>query len=226
LKVEQEDLVMRNVPGWIGGALGAGALVAAFYAGGRARAVAVVPADAATEVPVVSAQTAPFGLTAALTPTAFAHAEVAVECEPGQRAVVNTSAAGAPRVSCVSDPRPVGLSRTASYAPATVTEPAARVVYVNDAPERPRARPAVISEPVEVYRPRSVPVSYPSRDEVERPPRSVKKSVAIIAGSTAAGAVVGGLAKGKKGAVIGGIVGGGAATVWDQVTRRRDDDRR
>jgi hypothetical protein len=97
---------------------------------------------------------------------------------------------------------------------------------VNDAPERPRARPAVISEPVEVYRPRSVPVSYPSRDEIERPSRSVKKSVAIIAGSTAAGAVVGGLAKGKKGAVIGGIVGCGAATVWDQVTRRRDDDRR
>ena len=52
-------------------------------------------------------------------------------------------------------------------------------------------------------------------------PRSVKKSVAIIAGSTAAGAVIGGVTKGKKGAVIGGIVGGAAATIWDQITRRK-----
>jgi len=52
--------------------------------------------------------------------------------------------------------------------------------------------------------------------------RSTQKSVAIIAGSTAAGAVVGGVAKGKKGAVIGGIVGGAAATIWDQVTRRKN----
>jgi len=51
--------------------------------------------------------------------------------------------------------------------------------------------------------------------------RSTQKSVAIIAGSTAAGAVVGGVATGKKGAVIGGIVGGAAATIWDQVTRRQ-----
>jgi hypothetical protein len=52
----------------------------------------------------------------------------------------------------------------------------------------------------------------------------VKKSVAIIAGSTAAGAVIGGVTKGKKGAVIGGIVGGAAATIWDQITRRKAQD--
>lgn len=211
---------MRNVPGWIGGALGAGALVAAFYAGGRMGAAPLPPAEGSAPESVA----APAGM--ALAATTLAQGEVAVECEPGQRAVVSTSVAGAPRVSCVSDPRPVGLTTTAGYAAASTAESSPRVVYVNDAPERPRARPAVLSEPVEVYRPRSVPVSYPSRDEVDRPVRSVKKSVAIIAGSTAAGAVVGGLAKGKKGAVIGGIVGGGAATVWDQVTRRRDDDRR
>jgi hypothetical protein len=45
--------------------------------------------------------------------------------------------------------------------------------------------------------------------------------VAIIAGSTAAGAIVGGVAKGKKGALIGGLIGGGAAAIWDQVTRRK-----
>ncbi len=69
---------------------------------------------------------------------------------------------------------------------------------------------------------RATPVQ---RSSVARSPvttkRSTKKSVAIIAGSAAAGAVVGGVAKGKKGAVIGGIVGGAAATIWDQVTRRK-----
>ena len=82
----------------------------------------------------------------------------------------------------------------------------------------------MITQPVEVYRPRARTVSSRSVGEVAPPVRSVKKSVAIIAGSTAAGAVVGGLVKGKKGAVVGGIVGGGAATVWDQVTRWRNGD--
>ena len=107
--------------------------------------------------------------------------------------------------------------------PAAASTPAAGVIRVADTSARPYARPAAIDEPVEVYRPRSVPVSYSSR-EVARPTRTAKKSVVIIAGSTAAGAIVGGLANGKKGALIGGIVGGGAATVWDQVTRRRNDD--
>jgi hypothetical protein len=33
------------------------------------------------------------------------------------------------------------------------------------------------------------------------------------------------LTKGKKGALIGGLIGGGAATVWDQVTRRQGNNR-
>jgi hypothetical protein len=201
---------MRNIPGWVLGALGVTAIVGATYAGSR------IGASAASAAPV------PASAIAATAPAIAPLGELAVECEPGQRAVVSMNGtAAAPRVSCVSDPKPVGgLART-SYLPADASF-ASPVVYADEAPARRQARRAAIVDPVEVYRPRSVAVSSPTRYEVE-PRRSVKKSVAIIAGSTAAGAVVGGLTKGKKGAVIGGLIGGGAATVWDQVTRRRDD---
>lgn len=212
---------MRSIPGWMTGALSVGAIVGAFYLGGRAGAT--------------SAPTAPSGAfdlaTTDLTSTApiaasTAPPEMAVECEPGQRAVVRQMTGAAASVSCVSEARPVGLRLQPADVRYAETAPAPTgIVRVADRDNRPYARPAVITEPVEVYRPRSRPVSYESR-QVEAPKRSVKKSVAIIAGSTAAGAVMGGVVKGKKGAVVGGIVGGGAATVWDQVTRRQHDDGR
>lgn len=201
---------MRNLPGWVSGALGVGAIVGAFYLGGRASATnAPAASPAVTEV-------------AASTPaaTALEAAELAVECEPGQRAVVRTSTGAAPSVACMSEARPVALRgqvAEVAYAPAT-TSPSG-IVRVADRDDRPYARPAVLTEPTEVYRPRARTTRY----EVEAPKRSVKKSVAIIAGSTAVGAVAGGLVKGRKGAVVGGLLGGGAATVWDQVTRRQND---
>ena len=119
-------------------------------------------------------------------------------------------------------PRVVTPARDDADIMSTTAAPA--VVYVADVANRPVVRPAVLTQPVEVYRPRPR-VAAATAPAVERP-RSVKKSVAIIGGSTAAGAVVGGLVKGRKGAVIGGLLGGGAAAVWDQVTRRRDDGMR
>ncbi len=206
---------MRSIPGWMIGALGVGAIVGAFYLGGRATATSAPD----TAFGLVSTDPVP---AAPLAPIATAP-ELAVECEPGQRAVVRTVTGAAPSVSCVSEARPVALQPSVADVRYVETAPAAAgIVRVADRDDRPYARPAVITEPVEVYRPRSRPVRY----EVEAPKRSVKKSVAIIAGSTAAGAVMGGLVKGKKGAVVGGIVGGGAATVWDQVTRRQRDDGR
>ncbi len=200
---------MRTIPGWVAGAVGVGALVSAFHLGGRVSATSVGAVQPAT----VASTVAP--ALAAVEPTVD---DLAVECEPGQRAVVRAGATGrAPRVACVSDARPVTRASLAAYAPAS---PVADVVQVADIDDRPSARPAVITQPVEVYRPRPRAASYETRT-IERP-RSVKKSVAIIGGSAAAGAVVGGLVKGGKGAVIGGLLGGGAATVWDQVTRRRD----
>lgn len=199
---------MRTIPGWVAGAVGVGALASAFHLGGRVSAT-----SAAGEPPAIAAAATP--APAAVEPAAD---DLAVECEPGQRAVVRAGATGrAPRVACVSDARPVTRAAVAADAPASSV---AGVVRVADVDDRPYARPAVITQPVEVYRPRARTASYEPRS-IERP-RSVKKSVAIIGGSTAAGAVVGGLVKGGKGAVIGGLLGGGAATVWDQVTRRRD----
>jgi hypothetical protein len=198
---------MRTIPGWAAGALGVGALVSAFYLGGRVGATSASDTSRGTAAPVATADVA--------TP------ELAVACEAGQRAVVRTAAGLAPTVACVSEPTPVGergQMAEVRYVPASSAP--AEIVRVADHYERPSARPAVITEPVEVYRPRSRQISYDTR-EVAVPKRTVKKSVAIIAGSTAVGAVMGGIVKGKKGAVVGGLLGGGAATVWDQVTRRQ-----
>lgn len=194
---------MRHLPGWVVGALGTAAIVGAFYAGGAVGASSPAPI-AAAEAPLAGAGTTD-------------GSALELSCEPGQRAVVRpATATTAGSAACVS----VALAP----APAAYATGLAPVTPVSYAPTAGYARPAVIDGPVEVYRPRSTPVAYERRD-VARPTRSVKKSVAIIAGSTAVGATIGGLTKGKKGALIGGIVGGGAATVWDQVTRRRDDGR-
>ena len=54
-----------------------------------------------------------------------------------------------------------------------------------------------------------------------RPERSPGKSAAIIGGSAAAGAVVGGLSGGMKGAIIGGAVGGVGGLIYDRATKNR-----
>ena len=48
------------------------------------------------------------------------------------------------------------------------------------------------------------------------------EKAAIIGGSAAAGAVIGGLLGGKKGAIIGGLVGAGGGTAYS-LSRRADD---
>ena len=193
---------MRDVNGWVIGALGAAALVGAFYLGGRANAS---PAAAA------------------VTPAAFATANglapggIEFGCAPGQRVLMREgTATTAPSATCVDAafaPAPGYAAMPAAYAPA-----AAMPVAYSPYAAQPAVQRTVVSEPMEVYRPRSVPVSYES---VRRPVRTKTKSAVIIGSSTAVGATIGGLTKGKKGALIGGLIGGGAATVWDQVTRRQ-----
>ena len=60
------------------------------------------------------------------------------------------------------------------------------------------------------------------REEAEREEneRSWGKTAMIIGGSSAAGAGVGGIVDGKKGALIGAAIGGGAASIYE-ATRRR-----
>ena len=62
--------------------------------------------------------------------------------------------------------------------------------------------------------------SIRSRDTVVEK-RSTAKSAAIIGGSAAAGAAIGGLAGGGKGAAIGALSGGAAGTVYDRMTHKK-----
>jgi hypothetical protein len=66
-------------------------------------------------------------------------------------------------------------------------------------------RPAVASSTAPVYEP-------------VRQKRSTGKSVLIVAGSSGAGAAIGGLTGGKKGAAIGAIAGGVAGLIYDRAT--------
>jgi hypothetical protein len=63
----------------------------------------------------------------------------------------------------------------------------------------------------------SRPVAYgPRSTRVERAPsRDWARTALIIGGSTAAGAGLGGIFGGKKGALIGAALGGGAATIYE-----------
>ena len=193
---------MRNLPGWVVGAIGVGVVAGAFFLGGRLNASDLTPGPAAT----VASNAAP------VLPG------VQVECEPGQRAVVrqaaavNATATQSPAtVACVSA-LPVAGDTAAAY-------PAAQFVS-----QQPYVAPTYAPRPYVAPAPRLVRTS--SVRTVSRAPaprvRSAKSSIAIIAGGTAAGALVGGLIDGKKGAIIGGLIGGGGATIYDRTTRKKN----
>ena len=192
---------MRDVNGWVVGAVGAAALVGAFYLGGR-----VTASPALNGPSYAAAVPAPGG--------------IEFGCAPGQRVVMReATATTATSALCVND-----ATMSAAYAPAAI--PSGFAAGTTTPYTAPYVQRTAITEPLEVYRPRSVPVSYPSERDVRQPVRTKTKSAVIIGSSAAIGATIGGLTKGTKGAVIGGIVGGGAATVWDQVTRRQRIDGR
>ena len=78
--------------------------------------------------------------------------------------------------------------------------PASYQTYAPPAPRRVTATRAV----------RSTPVRY-----VERAGRDWKKTAMVIGGTTAAGAGLGAIFGGKKGALIGAALGGGAGTLYE-----------
>ena len=105
------------------------------------------------------------------------------------------------------------------------------VISLNDQAAYDRyvaSRRALATAPIETVR-TARPIratqtySAPRRtaSSVERAPgRDWKKTALIIGGSTAAGAGVGAIFGGKKGALIGAAIGGGGSTIYEATKRR------
>jgi hypothetical protein len=156
-------------------------------------------------------------------------APIAVNCGPGQQALIRSSSINGQAVSqvdCVAAvstaPMPAVPAAYAApaAAPTAVSYPAAvPVQQVSSEVETVR----VVERPV--YRQAARPASYRTAEYVpERrvdTGRSWKKSALIIGSSAGIGAGVGAATGGKKGALIGAAIGGGGATIWDQITRKR-----
>jgi hypothetical protein len=84
-----------------------------------------------------------------------------------------------------------------------------------------RATPAPVVTAERVPEARSdAPVAKPEANEDEGS-RSLKDSALIIGGAAGAGAGIGAIAKGKKGAAVGAAAGAVAGTVYDLVTRKK-----
>jgi hypothetical protein len=74
---------------------------------------------------------------------------------------------------------------------------------------------------------RALPVAAPAlapqrvvtRTVAEKPGRNWGKTALVIGGSTAAGAGIGGIVGGKKGALIGAAIGGGGSTIFESLKK-------
>jgi hypothetical protein len=134
---------------------------------------------------------------------------IAVNCGPGQQALIRPSLIAGQTISQVECVPIAGAPATMAYPGMAGPVPAA---YYGQQMEQPV-----------VYRPAPRPVAYRQAPRVVRHKtgRSWQKSAVIIGSSAGVGAGVGGAVKGKKGALIGAAIGGGVATIWDQATRKR-----
>ncbi len=188
-------------------------------------AFAVTACNSGTPVGAAPSSAAPSSVAATGTSGAT---PIAINCGPGQQALIRpglVSGQTISQVECVpvpaaSAPAAVGYPGTAPVdgLPAGMVASAAGTM-----PAAYQAAPPIIEQPV-VYRPapRTVYRAAPAQRVVrQKSGRSWQKSAIVIGSSAGIGAGVGGAVKGKKGALIGAAIGGGAATIWDQATRRR-----
>jgi hypothetical protein len=149
---------------------------------------------------------------------------IVVSCEPTQRTIVRptiVNGAAMSQVECVAGEN----QAVASAAPAALaarSEPAAVRTFAAQPGYRDIADTEVVPAPTRASAAGPVRASQVVYDERHTPRRSVKKSAVIIGSSAGVGAGVGAAIGGKKGALLGAVVGGGGATLWDQMTRRKN----
>jgi hypothetical protein len=152
---------------------------------------------------------------------------IAISCGPGQQALIRPSLIAGQTISqveCVSvvaAPNPA-IGYPGVPAPLAGSPVGAVATAAGPMPAAYYGAPQMVEQPV-VYRPAPRQVRYrESAPRVARRQsgRTWQKSAIIIGSSAGIGAGVGGAVKGKKGALIGAAIGGGAATIWDQATRK------
>jgi len=174
-------------------------------------AAAAVPAAAngapAQAVPVLYSQ-APVN-NEAVAAAASGQSPVLVSCNAGQQTLVRQvwlNGQPVSQVECVQ-----------SNAASGVVYPSARLRTVSD--ERviddggaAMSQPRVVRSEAPVYR-QAPRVSA-------QPRRSWQKTALVIGGTTAAGAGLGGVIGGKKGALVGAAIGGGGSTLFEAIKRR------
>lgn len=142
--------------------------------------------------------------------------QMLVNCGPYQRTLVRTTYLnGQPvaSVDCVPAENAAPTGTAGLVTPQQLVAPVAAQPVVYTAAPAPRVVRTVSTAP----RTQTVQRVYTER----KPTRSKTKSAVIIGSTAAAGAGVGALIGGKKGAVIGAIAGGGGAFIWDQATRNK-----
>ena len=124
-----------------------------------------------------------------------------LRCEPGQRAVIRTvgEAAAAECVDAATSDSGYATTRAALVYPVSEVRPSRPAVHTSAVAAQPRARKALVER---------------------RPRRDWKQTAMMIGGSGAAGAGLGAIFGGKKGALIGAAIGGGAGTLFEVKKRQ------
>jgi hypothetical protein len=129
-----------------------------------------------------------------------------VSCEPNQRVVVRHFVSnGELQVATEC----VGAATNAGLMPAVYQTSGAPVVYA--APQTSRARAASTA--------RTSSARRASAQEPEKK-RTWQQTALVIGGAAGAGAGVGALVDGKKGALIGAAIGGGAGAIYEAIKRK------
>jgi hypothetical protein len=144
------------------------------------------------------------GSRVAAAPAGLAHYDPRVDPYQGARPVYVND-----RVEIAGDPYAPYAVRTPNAYPVNAPRPAAAYTpYVSSAPAvRPARRVARSAEAEET-------------SQVERRSgRNWKRTAMVVGGSTAAGAGVGAIIGGKKGALVGAALGGGASTLYEATKR-------